>query len=99
MQEYHLRRRRLIIASSALLSAAVLPARAAGDEAVLAPVQRLITGLLSIMKAGMATPFQLRFATLGPVIDQSFDLETILKQSVGSTWGTLPPDQQNMLED
>jgi phospholipid transport system substrate-binding protein len=99
MLEYHLRRRSLIIASSALLSAAVLPARAAGDEAVLAPVQRLIAGLLSIMKAGMATPFQLRFATLGPVIDQSFDLETILKQSVGSTWGTLPPDQQNMLED
>jgi len=99
MQEYHLRRRSLIAASSALLSVAVLPARAAGDEAVLAPVQRLIDSLLSIMKAGMATPFQLRFATLGPVVDQSFDLATILKESVGSTWATLPPDQQNMLAD
>lgn len=99
MQEYHLRRRSLIAACSALLSVAMLPARAAGDEAVLAPVQRLIDSLLSIMKAGMATPFQLRFATLGPVIDQSFDLATILKESVGSTWATLPPDQQNMLAD
>jgi phospholipid transport system substrate-binding protein len=99
MQEYHFRRRGLIIVAAALLSAAALPARAAGEEAVLAPVQRLVNGLLSIMKAGMATPFQLRFATLGPIIDQTFDLATILKESVGSTWATLPPDQQNMLAD
>ncbi len=49
------------------------------------------------MKAGRATPFSQRFDMLAPVIDQIFDLSTILKASVGATWDTLPHDQQATL--
>jgi phospholipid transport system substrate-binding protein len=96
MQNYHLGRRGLI---AGLLSTAVMPARAAADQAVLEPVEHLVDGLLAVMKAGMATPFQQRFGMLGPVIDRSFDLPAIMQQSIGSTWTTLPPDQQNLLID
>jgi phospholipid transport system substrate-binding protein len=49
------------------------------------------------MKAGNSTPFAQRFDMLAPVIDETFDLGTILQESVGPTWETLPPDQQQML--
>ncbi len=96
MPIYCLRRRGLI---AALLSSAVMPARAAADQAVLAPVEHLVEALLSVMKAGMGTPFQQRFGMLGPVIDHSFDLTAIMKQSIGSSWAGLSPDQQNLLID
>ena len=49
------------------------------------------------MKAGSATPFAQRFATLAPVIDRAFDLSAILQLSVGPAWASLPPDQQATL--
>ncbi len=49
------------------------------------------------MHAGSGTPFPQRFAMLAPVIDQVFDLQTILQVSVGPTWSSLPPDQQTRL--
>ena len=49
------------------------------------------------MKAGPATPFQQRFDMLAPVLDRIFDLDAILRQSVGSSWASLSPSQQNML--
>jgi phospholipid transport system substrate-binding protein len=74
-----------------------LPARATDEAAVTAPVQQLIDGLLEAMKAGPATPFTKRFEILAPVIDRTFDLGTILQESVGALWGALPSDQQTML--
>ncbi len=38
------------------------------------------------MRAGRATPFAQRFDALAPVVDRVFDLETILKVSVGLRW-------------
>jgi phospholipid transport system substrate-binding protein len=99
MQRDHLRRRGLITAVACLLLGAAAPARAAGQSAPGATVQQLIDGLLQIMKAGPATPFQQRFAMLGPVIDNTFDLPVILQESVGSGWASLQPDQQAMLMD
>jgi phospholipid transport system substrate-binding protein len=92
------RRRELITASLAVVIGAAIPARAAeDDQAVIAPIQRLVDGLLQVMKAGPATPFSKRFDMLEPVIVQTFDLPAILQESIGVSWAGLPPDQRNML--
>ena len=41
------------------------------------------------MRSGRATPFLQRFDTLAPVVDRAFDLETVLKVSVGLRWDTM----------
>jgi len=90
-------RRDFLMAAGALWIGASLPARAADDEAAIAPIQRLNDALLQIMRAGTATPFSERFNMLAPVVDQTFDLPAVLQESVGASWDTLPPDQQAML--
>jgi phospholipid transport system substrate-binding protein len=99
MNDHHSRRRVLLSVAASILLGAALPARAATEEAAVAPIQRLVDGLVEIMKAGPATPFQQRYATLAPVIEGTFDLTAILQESVGSSWATLPPQQQAMLTD
>ena len=73
------------------LIAATLPrgARAAADPAILAPVRTLIEALLTIMKQGKTTPFATRLAFLTPVIERSFDLDAILRASVGAGFAGL----------
>jgi phospholipid transport system substrate-binding protein len=97
MTRYMIGRRAVLEAALLGAVAAALPARAA-ETAVLVPIQQLVAALLDIMKAGAATPFATRAATLGPVIDRVFDLPTILRESVGPTWASLPGDQQTSLE-
>jgi phospholipid transport system substrate-binding protein len=79
-----------------LLPVAVAP-QAKAKSSALAPVHQLIDGLVRVMKAGHETPFSQRFDMLAPVIDQTFDLTTILKVSVGLTWDSMPADQQASL--
>jgi phospholipid transport system substrate-binding protein len=62
-----------------------------------APIQQLTEELLRTMKAGAATPFGQRFDMLAPVVDRVFDLDAVLRASVGSAWASLPPNQQDML--
>jgi phospholipid transport system substrate-binding protein len=83
--------------TAAVLACAAVPPYAHADSAAIAPVRQLIDGLVRVMKAGRTTPFSQRFDMLAPVIDQTFDLTTILKASVGATWDTLPHDQQATL--
>jgi phospholipid transport system substrate-binding protein len=97
MHTLYCRRRAVIAAAASLLIGPALPARAADDEAVVAPIQHLVDGLLQVMKAGASTPFSQRFNMLAPVIDQTFDLAAVLQESIGASWATLPPDQQSML--
>jgi phospholipid transport system substrate-binding protein len=54
---------------------------------------------VEIMKAGPQTSFQHRYDILAPVIDHTFDLATILEESVGPLWSALPQAQQTMLTD
>jgi phospholipid transport system substrate-binding protein len=93
----HLRRRGLVATAAVLLFARALPAGATSEAVV--PVQQLTDGLLRIMKAGPATPFRERIATLQPVIEQTFDLAAILQDSIGAAWAALPADQQTKLTD
>jgi phospholipid transport system substrate-binding protein len=91
------RRRGIIASTVALVICATRPARAADNEAAIEPIRQLIDGLLQVMKAGPGTPFSQRFAMLAPIVDRTFDLAAILRESVGASWVTLPPDQQTLL--
>ncbi len=97
MHKTELQRRDMFAVTAAVVATLALPASAATDEPVVAPIQHLVGGLEQVMKAGSNTPFQQRFDLLGPVIDQAFDLPAILQESVGASWETLPPEQQTML--
>lgn len=92
-------RRGVIAATAALFFGTVLPAGASTEQPAVAPIQQLVDGLLMVMKAGPGTPFQQRLAMLSPVIDRTFDLGTILHESVGASWATLPAEQQSMLTE
>src|SRR5208337_2475848 len=101
------RRRGLLEAAAAFVCSAALPvcvigaaqpARAEEDQAIIQPIQQLVDGLVEIMKAGSAgTPVSQRFEMFAPIIDRTFDLRIILEESVGATWPTLAPEQQQML--
>jgi phospholipid transport system substrate-binding protein len=78
-----------------MLAGSAMPACA--DPAPITPIQQLNDGLLRVMKAGPGTPYQQRFDMLATVIDQVFDLDAVLRTSLGSAWVSLSPDQQNTL--
>ena len=54
-----------------------------------AAIVDLYTTLQIVMRLGTATPFQQRFDRLAPIIDRDFDLDAILRTSVGLRWQTL----------
>jgi phospholipid transport system substrate-binding protein len=60
-----------------------------------APVQELDDGLLRIMKAGGTASS--RAATIGPVLDKSFDLSLMARLAVGPGWTTVSPADQQAL--
>jgi phospholipid transport system substrate-binding protein len=80
---------------------AALPAIAYGADPAAAGASETVAhfydGLLADMKAGKKVDFQRRFAMLAPVVDQVFDLQTVLSVSVGPRWAGLAPDQQDRL--
>lgn len=85
-------RRRAALAG--LLALAATPARAEALPAPALPIARLNAGLLAAMHAGAATPFATRAAALRPVVEQAFDLATILRNSVGPRWRAFPAATQ-----
>jgi phospholipid transport system substrate-binding protein len=60
-------------------------------------VSELYAGLRGIMSLGAGAPFQRKFDQLAPVIDRDFDLESILRTSVGLRWASLGEAAQNAL--
>jgi phospholipid transport system substrate-binding protein len=72
-------------------------ARAEPDTDIGQPLSALYTALEAAMRAGRATPFVQRFDALAPVVDRAFDLETVLKVSVGMRWDNLDPGVQARL--
>lgn len=56
------------------------------------PLRDLYAALETVMRTGRSTPFPQRFEMLAPVVDQVFDLETVLRLSVGLRWSNLNPD-------
>jgi phospholipid transport system substrate-binding protein len=81
---------------AAIITLLPLPALAAAPEAE--PVQSLDKGLIATMKAGSANEsFSQRVVALSPVVDRSFNLPVITRNSVGFLWNTLPAGQQRQL--
>ena len=92
--------RRLILVGPALLAVAGgdLVGRAwAADPAAAAPIQALNQAVLSVMKAGKATPFGQRYLVVGAAVSMAFDLPGVLQASVGPRYAALPADQQAKL--
>ena len=81
----------------AILASLALQAQA--QPAATAPIQELNAGLLQVMRAGKATPFQARMASLTPIVQRSFDLELILRNSVGPRFAGFSADQKAALLD
>jgi len=63
------------------------------------PVEQLHTGLIVIMKAGQMMSFRQRSEMIAPVVSRTFDLDTILRQVIGSRWALLPAAQQSALAE
>lgn len=70
---------------------------AVGIDQVATPIASLQQGLLTVMKAGKSTPFEQRYNLLAPIIERVFDVPQILRASVGLTWSSIPPQQQQAL--
>ncbi len=85
--------RRVVLAG--VLAGLAGGARAEGAAAV--PVAALLEGLKTAMKAGRGVPFAARAARLGPIVEASFDLKTILVASVGPRWGGFAAEAQAAL--
>jgi phospholipid transport system substrate-binding protein len=62
-----------------------------------APIERLNEALLAVMKEGHMTAFVRRFDIVATAVDRAFDLETVLRNSIGSRWVTLPANEQTQL--
>ena len=60
-------------------------------------VQGLYDELLGTMKSGRSLGQSGRFARLEPVIRRTFDIPTMARLSVGSSWATLPEGQRQQV--
>ncbi len=63
-------------------------------------VNNLQMALLQAMREGEQLDFQGRFEFLTPAIDQSHDIDTIIKTILGATfWSDMSPEQQILITD
>ena len=89
--------RRVILGAAIGTPTLALRALAQANNALEQPLRDLYDALEKVMHAGRAVPFTQRFDILAPVIERVFDLETVLKVSVGLRWDTLKPDTRSEL--
>lgn len=85
---------RLALGAMALL---FLAGPAAASD-ITAPIEQLDAGLLQVMKAGKAAPFQQRYDVLAPLVTRAIDLDAILEGGVGSAWASLSPADKAALK-
>lgn len=90
-----------MIGRRALLTGLVLSGLATAARAQNAdpatPVVALNAALLDAMKAGPSTPFAQRAAMISPAIQNTFDLQTILRVVVGAPLAAFSPADQAAL--
>jgi phospholipid transport system substrate-binding protein len=89
--------RRLFLAAMLAFAAGKASAQASSP---VARIQTFNTALLGVMHAGKATPFAQRMTMLTPVVQQVFDLQTLLESSVGpAKWSGISAAQRTELLD
>jgi phospholipid transport system substrate-binding protein len=81
--------------AAALISPRIARAQPGGD--IGQPLANLYAALESAMRAGHSVPFARRFDALEPVVERAFDLDTVLRVSVGMRWDSMDPDVQARL--
>ncbi|HME23023.1 MAG TPA: ABC transporter substrate-binding protein [Acetobacteraceae bacterium] len=91
-------RRAALGALLGLTGLAATPARSATIVEVAEPIVAFNDTLVAIMKAGKVTPFPQRYHMLAPVLERTFDLNTILQACIGPRWSALMADDQTTLE-
>ena len=93
------RRALLVFAFPAAAAAAgrTRPVQADATDPLNKPLRDLYAALEEAMRTGHTTPFPQRFDALAPVVDQVFDLETVLKVSVGLRWNSMGRDVRTRL--
>jgi len=72
------------------------------DAVALAPdpqsnVRGFYDTLVNTMKNGRSLGQSGRYARLAPVVDRIFDVPSMTRLAIGSSWATLPPAQQQQL--
>lgn len=72
--------------AAALLAFALPPAARAEPDPAIPVIESFDAGLLEAMKAGRAAGIEGRFRRLLPVVDRTFDLETMMRFAVGADW-------------
>ncbi len=79
-------------------SAAVFSASDSASESPEQVIQKLQSSLLQVMRESEQLGYEGRFKFLEPVIEQSHDLELIIKTILGATyWAQLDKDQKNLV--
>lgn len=91
-------RRNVLKIGFLIVPLAYAPELAQAQDTPASVVQTFSNALLGAMRAGRAG-FTQRFALLAPAVDRAFDLDTILKSSVGMQWASTQPTQQSALRD
>ena len=82
--------------AAGMLASAGVSARARASDAATALIEPFGAALATLAQDGRA-PFAQRFTQFAPAIDETFDLQDILRISVGPNWDTMNADQQNQL--
>jgi len=85
-QRGFLRRRALLPRIVAGVALVMFSSRARAEASLVQGITDLYAALQASMRAGRNTPFASRFDALAPVIDRAFDLDTVLRMSVGMRW-------------
>lgn len=92
-------KRRLFLAAPLVTVMPLASFAANAAVAEIQPVTALDDTLIGLMKAGSAgKSFSDRYAMLKPVVEQSFDLNLILQNSVGLLWSQIPAAQKTELQ-
>jgi phospholipid transport system substrate-binding protein len=89
---------RLAIAGVMASGGLATTARAQSAGAPAAPIDRLNAALIAAMKLGRSAPFSQRFETLAARVNEAFDLDAVLRTSVGPNWVSLSADEQHQLQ-
>jgi phospholipid transport system substrate-binding protein len=87
-------RRALAAMACAVAAAPALPAFAQAADPAAQQIEKLHAALIDVLKRGKALGPKGRYDALTPVIERTFDLPTMTRFAVGTSWSTLSPAQQ-----
>jgi phospholipid transport system substrate-binding protein len=87
----------IALAMTLSYAAAAPAAHAQVEDPAAQQIRTFDDALISVMKQADKLGPRGRFETLQLALDKTFDLPTMTRFAVGSTWSTLPPDQQAQL--